>query len=99
MRLRIHCVVVSILLYRGTTWMLTKHIEKRLDGNCTRMLQATLNKSWKQHPTKQQLYATYHPSQKPSKLDKQDMWDTAGRVRMNLKVTFSYGPLQMDAQV
>ena len=36
-----------------TTWMLTKCIEKRLDGNCTRMLQAILNKSWEQHPTKQ----------------------------------------------
>ena len=47
---------VSILLYRCTTWMLTKRIEKKLDGNCTRMLQALLNKSWKQRPTKQQLY-------------------------------------------
>ena len=27
--------------------------------------------------------ATYHPSQKPSKLDGQDMQDTAGEVRMN----------------
>ena len=32
------------------------HIEKKLDSNCTRMLQAILNKSWKQHTTKQQLY-------------------------------------------
>ena len=30
-------------------------IEKKLDRNCTRMLQAILNKTWKQHPTKQQL--------------------------------------------
>ena len=30
--------VMSILLYGCTTWMLTKHIEKSLDGNCTRML-------------------------------------------------------------
>ena len=42
--------VVSILLYGCTTWMLTKHMEKKLDGNYTRMLQAILNKSWKQHP-------------------------------------------------
>ncbi len=26
-------VVVSILLYRCTTWMLTKRTEKKLDGN------------------------------------------------------------------
>ena len=31
-------------------------MEKKLDGNYTRMLWAVLNKSWRQHPTKQQLY-------------------------------------------
>ena len=46
---------MSILLYGCTTWMLTKRIEKKLDSNCTRMLQAILNKSWNQHPTKKQL--------------------------------------------
>ena len=30
--------VVSILLYRCTAWMLTKQMEKKLDGNYTRML-------------------------------------------------------------
>ena len=30
---------------------------KKLDGNCTRILRAILNKSWKQHSTKQQLYS------------------------------------------
>ena len=44
--------VVSILLYRCTTWTLTKRMEKRLDGNYTRMLQEILKKSWRQHPTK-----------------------------------------------
>ena len=39
--------VVSILLYGCTTWMLTKCMEKKQDSNCTRMLQAILNKSWK----------------------------------------------------
>ena len=29
--------VVSILLYGSTTWTLTKLIEKKLDGNFTRM--------------------------------------------------------------
>ena len=37
--------------------MLTKRIEKKLDGNCTRMLQAILSKSWQQCSTKQQLYS------------------------------------------
>ena len=47
--------VMSILLYQCTTWMLTKRMEKKLDGNYTRMLWAILNKSWRQHPTKQHL--------------------------------------------
>ena len=49
-------VVVSILLYRCTTWTLTKRMEKKLDGNYTGMLRAILNKSWRQRPTKHQLY-------------------------------------------
>ena len=44
--------VMLILLHGCTMWMLTKHMEKNLDGNYTRMLQAVLNKSWRQHPTK-----------------------------------------------
>ena len=36
---------VSILLYRCTTWTLTKRLEKKLEGNYTRMLRAILNKS------------------------------------------------------
>ena len=53
--------VVSILLYGCTTWTLTKRLEKRLDGNYTRMLRAVLNKSWRQHPTKHQLYGHQPP--------------------------------------
>ena len=34
---------------------------KKLDGNYTRMLREILNKSWKQHPTKQQLYGHLPP--------------------------------------
>ena len=49
-------VVVSILLYGCTTGTLTKRMEKKLDGNYTRMLREILNKSWRQHPTNQQLY-------------------------------------------
>ena len=57
-------VVVGILLYGCTTWSLTKRIEKKLDGNYTRMLRAILNKSWRQHPTKQQLYGHLLPIKK-----------------------------------
>ena len=52
----LQAVVVSILLYGCTTWTLTKRMEKKLDGNYTRMLRAILNKSYRQHHTKQQLY-------------------------------------------
>ena len=53
--------VVSILLYGCTTWTLTKRLEKKLDGNYTRMLRAILNKSWRQHPTRHQLYSHLPP--------------------------------------
>ena len=53
--------VVSILLYRCTTWTLTKRLEKKLDANYTRMLRAILNKSWRQQPTKHHLYGHLPP--------------------------------------
>ena len=53
--------VVSILLYGCTTWTLTKRLEKKLDGNYTRMLRAILNKSWRQHPTRHQQYGHLLP--------------------------------------
>ena len=53
--------VTSILLYVCTTWTLTKRLEKKLDGNYTRMLRAILNKSWRQHPTRHQLYGHLPP--------------------------------------
>ena len=43
--------IVSILLYRYTTWTLTKCMEKKLGANYIRMLRAILKKSLKQHPT------------------------------------------------
>ena len=61
-------MIVSKLLYRCTIWTLTKRIEKKLDGNYTRMLRAILNKSWEQHPTKQQLYGYLHPITKTIKV-------------------------------
>ena len=56
--------VVLILLYGCTTWTLTKRMEKKHDGNCTRMLRAILNRSWRQHSTKQQLYGHLPPISK-----------------------------------
>ena len=53
--------VVSILLYGCTTWTLTKRLKKKLDGNYTRMLRAILNKPWRQHPTRHQLYGHLPP--------------------------------------
>ena len=41
--------------------MQTKRLEKKLDSNYTRMLRAILNKSWRQHPTKHQLYGHLPP--------------------------------------
>ena len=48
--------VVSILLYRSTNWTLIKRLEKKLDGNYTRMLPAILNKFWRQQSTRHQQY-------------------------------------------
>ena len=53
--------VTSILLYGCTTWTLTKRLEKKLDGNYTRMLRAILNKSWQQHPSRHQPYGHLPP--------------------------------------
>ena len=47
------CVNLTIWMHH----MDAKCIEKKVDRKCTRMLRAILNKSLKQHPTKQQLYS------------------------------------------
>ena len=60
--------VVSILLYGCTTWTLTKRLEKKLDGNYTRILRAILNKSWRQHPTRYQLYGHLPPITKTRRI-------------------------------
>ena len=57
--------VTSILLYGCATWTPTKWLEKKLDSNYTRMLRAILNKSWRQHPTRHQLYGHLPPIPKP----------------------------------
>ena len=53
--------VVSILLYGYTTWTLTKRLKKKLDGNYTRMVRAILDKTWRQHPVRHQLYGHLPP--------------------------------------
>ena len=85
--------VVSILLYRSTTWTLTKRLEKKLDSNYTIMLRAILNKSWRQHPTRHQLYGHLPPITKIIKLDELYMQDTAGAVLISdvLLWTPTYG--------
>ena len=47
---------MSILLYGRITWTLSKRLAKKLDANYERILRAILNKSRKQHPSKQQRY-------------------------------------------
>ena len=56
--------VVSILLNGCTIWTLTKRLEKKLDGNYTRMLRVILSKSWRQHPTRHQRYGHLPPISK-----------------------------------
>ena len=58
-----HAAVVSILIYGCTNCM-----EKKLNNNYTRMLQAILNKSWRQHPTKHQPYSYLPPITKTIKV-------------------------------
>ena len=45
------------------------NIEKILDGNCTRMLRAILNKPASNNQQNGSCKATYHPFRRPSKLD------------------------------
>ena len=58
---------MSILLYGYTTWTLLKCIKKRLDGNCTRMLQTISNKS---HETAIVRPSTSHLKNHPNKMNK-----------------------------
>ena len=58
------CIVLGVkaclwILSLNIGWM--ERLEKKLDGNYTRMLRAILNKSWQQHPTRRQLYGYLPP--------------------------------------
>ena len=87
--------VLLILLYGCTTWTLTKRLEKKLDSNYTRMLRAILNKTWRQHPTRHQLYGHLPPITKTIQV----RWTRhAGEARTNSSVMYSYGPPHMAKQ-
>ena len=45
--LHVNTLNTEYMLYGCTTWTLTKRMDKKLDGNYTRMLQAILNMSWR----------------------------------------------------
>ena len=92
--------VTSILLYGCTTWTLTKRLEKKLDGNFTRMLRAILNKSWRQHPTRHQLYGHLPPITKTIQVRRTRHTGHCWRSRDELisDVMYSYGPPHMAVQ-
>ena len=73
-------------------------MEKKLDGNYTRMLRAILYKFWRAPHKSSSYTATNHPLRKLSKLDEPDTRDTAREVGTNSWVMNSCGPLHMDEQ-
>ena len=86
--------VSSDIRYRinhKTTWTLTKRLEKKLDGNYTRMLRAILNKSWRQHPTKHQLYGYLPPITKTIQVRQTRHAGHCWRSRDELLWTSTYG--------
>ena len=95
-RIFFQAAVASILLYGCTTWTLTKRLEKKLDGNYTRMLRAILNKSWRQHPTRHQLYGHLPPITKTIQVRRARHAGHCWRSRD--EVMYSYGPPHMAVQ-
>ena len=87
--------VVSILLYGCTTWTLSKRLEKKLDGNYTRMLRAILNKFLRQHCTRHQLYGHLPPITKTIKVRRTKHAGHCWRSRDEL---ISDGPPHMAGQ-
>ena len=67
--------VVLILLYGCTTWTLTKRMNKKIDGNYTRMLSPGGNT-----PQNNSCVTNYHSLRKLFKLDEPNMRDTAGEL-------------------
>ena len=75
-----------------------KHTEKKLNGDCTRMLRVILNKSWKEHPTKQQLYGHLYHYSKTIQIRRTKHAEPWLRIKNSL-VTFSFQPVHMDVPV
>ena len=90
--------VTSILLYGCTTWTLTKRLEKKLDGNYTRMLREILNKSLQQHPTRHQLYGHLPPITKTIQVRRTRHAGHCWRSRDELIRDVLYGSPHMAAQ-
>ena len=74
--------VVSILLYGCTTWILTKK-KKSMTATTQECCKQYWTSPGGSNPQSSSCTATYHPSQKLSKLDKADVQDTTGEVGMN----------------
>ena len=91
-------VVVSILLYGCTTWTLTKWMAKTLMATTQECCEQYWTSPGGNTPQSSCCTATYHPSQKLSKLYKPDMQDTAGEVEMSSWVMYFCGPHHMDEQ-
>ena len=75
--------VASMLLYGCTTWTLTKRLEKKLDGNYTRMLRQSWTSPGGNTPQDTNCTATCLLSRKLFKLDEPDMQDTVGEAGTN----------------
>ena len=55
------CMYIYIYTCLYIFFLVYKCMQKKLDGNYIRMLRAILNKSWRQHPTRHQLYGHLPP--------------------------------------
>ena len=83
--------------YRGVAVVpRLKRLEKKLDCNYTRMLRAILNKSWRQHPTRHQLYGHLPPITKTIQVRRTRHAGHCWRSRD--EVMYSYGPPHMAVQ-
>ena len=89
--------VVSILLYGCTPSTLTKRMEKKTAIAQECYEQYRINPGGNV-PQNSSCTATYHPSRKPSKINEQDMWYTAGEVGTNSWVLCSCEHLHKDGQ-
>ena len=91
-------VVVSILLYGCTTWMLTKRVVKKHEGNYKIIQRAILNKSCRQHPWKQQLYGHLLPITKTNQVRRTRHSGHCRRSRDELTSDILLWTLHMDEQ-